>query len=695
MFLRLLLVLAPASATLQSANPIRKVVMLMQNMQKEVEGEGKKEKELYDKFMCFCEATGAETAKAATDATAKIDELSSKIKEEGATKTQLEQEIGDHKKDREAAKNDLAEATNLRDKEKKEYEALAADANTNVEALASAIPAIEKGMGGAAFIQLPIGRRIASLVQSFPDIDPQDREDLQSFFQGSSSDASNDFAEGPASGQILGIMKQMKETMEANLKDADEKEAQAAASFKELSGSKAKEVEIASESIESKTVRTGELAVSLAQAKNDLEDTETELDDTNKYAEQLKEQCAAKEKAYAKAAAESNAEIAAISEAIGILNDDDALDVFKKAVPSASMMQQGQAFLQRSAHRASPARRAQAVLEDIATKHSTPQMHLMLYSLGSKIKLAHKGKVQKFEEIIKMVDGMVELLGKEQAEDDKHKEFCQAENEKAADEETARTTKVGSVTSALEEQEDAIAAVTEEIKVLTDGIAALDKAVVEATEQRKEEHAEYSEAQQMSEAALQLLDKAKKRLAKFYSPALLQYKDQPSLDQFENGAPSFVQVHAHARARADAEMWDSDNDAQETTARKEAPGVIGLMESIIHDIQGEMKDAENNEKSATSNYMSLMDKSQASRTGDVKSVTDKEAAKAEMEDKIVSIKEDLASAETELMNTKAYIADLNADCTFIMENYDLRKEARANERDGLMNAKAMLSGAKM
>merc|ERR1719399_2504 len=99
--------------------------------------------------MCFCSETGAEIAKAAQDASSKIDELSSKLKEESALKTQLEQEIGEHKKDREAAKNDLAEASNLRDKEKKEFDAMSADARTNVEALGAAIPAIEKGMGGA------------------------------------------------------------------------------------------------------------------------------------------------------------------------------------------------------------------------------------------------------------------------------------------------------------------------------------------------------------------------------------------------------------------------------------------------------------------------------------------------------------------------------------------------------------------
>jgi len=666
----------------------------MQNMQKEVEAEGVKEKELYDKFMCFCDTAGAETAKAVSDAASKIEELSSKIKEESAEKNQLEQEIGEHKKDREAAKNDLAEATNLRDKEGKEFEAFAADASTNLEALSGAIPAIEKGMGGAAFLQLPVARRIVSLAQSFPDLDPMDRQDLQSFLQGSSSDETNDFAEGPASGQILGILKQMKETMEANLKDATEKEATAKAGFAELSGSKSKEVEIASESIESKTVRTGQLAVSLAQATNDLEDTKVELEDNTKYGEQLKTQCKEKEEKFASESKTRNAEIAAISEAIGILNDDDALDVFKKAVPSASMVQQGQAFLQRSIHRASPAHRAQAILRGIAARQKSPQMNLMLYSLGFKIKLANKGKTQKFDEIIKMVDNMVELLGKEQTEDDKHKEFCQSETDKAEDEEAARTTKVNSVTSELDEEEDALAAIGDEITVLTEGIAALDKAVVEATEQRKEEHAAYSEAMQMSEAAMQLLDKAKSRLNKFYNPALVQYK---SLDQFESSAPSFVQVRAHSTS--DSEMWDSESDAdtQETkgSAKGQTRNVIALMDSIMHDIQGDMKDMENSEKSATSNYMALMEKSQASRSGDAKSVTDKEAAKAEMETKIVSIKEDLSSAKSELMNTKKYISDLAADCDFIMKNYDLRKEARANERDGLMNAKAMLSGAKM
>merc|ERR1719156_24007 len=103
------------------ANPIRKIVTLLQNMQKEVEAEGAKEKELFDKFMCFCSGNSGDLKKKAADATASIEELTAKLKSEEAEKVQLTQELIDHKKDREAAGSDIEEATMLREKEASDY----------------------------------------------------------------------------------------------------------------------------------------------------------------------------------------------------------------------------------------------------------------------------------------------------------------------------------------------------------------------------------------------------------------------------------------------------------------------------------------------------------------------------------------------------------------------------------------------
>merc|ERR1719213_1555159 len=112
---------------MEGANPIRKIVTLLQNMQKEIEAEGAKEKELFDKFMCFCSGNKGDLTKKAADATAAIEELGAKLKSEEAEKVQIAQELIDHKKDREAAGADIEEATMLREKEASEFAAEKAD----------------------------------------------------------------------------------------------------------------------------------------------------------------------------------------------------------------------------------------------------------------------------------------------------------------------------------------------------------------------------------------------------------------------------------------------------------------------------------------------------------------------------------------------------------------------------------------
>merc|ERR1719197_718715 len=127
--------------------------------------------------------------------------------------------------------------------------------------------------------------------------------------------------------------------MEKSSAEADAEEAKSAAGFSDLSASKNKEVSVATAAIESKTVRSGELAVSTVQAQNALDDSEEELADAEKMLATLKVQCVEKTKEFQARSALRSQEVAAISEAIAILNDDDALDVFKKAVPAAAMVQ--------------------------------------------------------------------------------------------------------------------------------------------------------------------------------------------------------------------------------------------------------------------------------------------------------------------------------------------------------------------
>jgi len=137
----------------EGANPIRKIVTLLQDMQKEIEAEGVKEKELYDKFMCFCSGGAEELAKTIADAKQEVETLTGKLEEEKAEKSGLEGDLVKHKEDRTAATADLEKATALRDKEAAENAADLADQETNFGAVSSAIPALEKGMGASSLLQ--------------------------------------------------------------------------------------------------------------------------------------------------------------------------------------------------------------------------------------------------------------------------------------------------------------------------------------------------------------------------------------------------------------------------------------------------------------------------------------------------------------------------------------------------------------
>jgi len=311
-----------------------------------------------------------------------------------------------------------------------------------------------------------------------------------------------------------------------------------------------------------------------------------------------------------------------------------------------------------------------------AVKSNDTHLKLILYTLGSKLKLKSKGG---FEEVIKMIDDMVVLLGKDQKEDEKQKAYCEDEFEKSADEEKATTTKLGQVDAALAEATDEIVTLAEQIKALGVSINDLDQEVAAATEQRKAEHSAYVETMQMNEAAVGLVGKAKNRMQKFYNPTL--YKAPPK---------AFIQ--------AESDTFVAPPPAPEMPSgpvkkNEKSAGVIGMMDTIIRDLENGMKDAEYEEKTAQKDYAELMADSQATRKGDTKALTGKETTKAETEAQLMADKEKRAATATDLKNIKTVIQDLHAACDFIMQNFDLRKEARTNEIEGLKNAKAVLSGA--
>merc|ERR1712232_713197 len=121
-------------------------------------------------------------------------------------------------------------------------------------------------MGGSAFLQTGAGARLRDLSVSV-DMNAADRDVLASFLSQGQGYA-------PQSGEIVGILKTLKDEMEKDLSDATTEENSSIASFTSLVASKKKEIDALTKAVESKTSRIGNLGIKIAEMENDLEDTQ-------------------------------------------------------------------------------------------------------------------------------------------------------------------------------------------------------------------------------------------------------------------------------------------------------------------------------------------------------------------------------------------------------------------------------------
>jgi chromosome segregation ATPase len=643
-----------------AANPIRKVVNMLQMMQKKVEAEGEKEQELFDKFMCYCKSSGGDLAASIADAETKVSELPSAVEEAEGQLGQLKEDLKKAQSDRTAAKAAIAEATAIREKEAAEFAELSNELKTNIAAIGKAVDALRKGMGGA-FLQTTAATTLKNLVENDQKMLDVDREDLTAFL--------SDGASSGSSGAIVGILEQMRDTMSANLADATGTEEESIKAFDTLVAAKTKEIEALTASIEDKTSAIGELGVQIVQMKEDLSDAEDGLLDDKKFLADLEKNCATKEKEWAEICKLRSEELLALADTIKMLNDDDALELFKKTLPGASA-----SFMQMQVSATSMRSQALALLEAAKSDKKSDRQRI------DYIMLAIRGKKFGFDKVLKMIDNMVELLKTEQQDDNDKKEYCEMQLDTADDKKKGLERTEGKLTAAIAASKDTIATLTEEIAALNKGIAALDKSVAEATEQRKEENSDYTTLMANDAAAKEILAMAKNRLNKFYNPKL--YKPEAAM---------FMQVQMHKGL--DAPPPPPEAPKAFSKKSEESTGVIAMIDGCIKDLDMEMTEAETEEKLAQEEYEEMMADSSAKRAADSKSITAKEGEKAATEKALSDQESEHKSTVSELMATHEYIGSLHGECDWLLKYFDVRKEARTGEIDSLGKAKAVLSGA--
>merc|ERR1719262_168250 len=209
---------------------------------------------------------------------------------------------------------------------------------------------------------------------------------------------------------------------------------------------------------------------------------------------------------------------------------------------------------------------------------------------------------------------------------------------------------------------------------------------------------------------MKLIEFAKNRMNKFYNPKL--YKPPPKRELTEEEritlnmggtlaptnppggiAGTGVGLEQTGTSSIAAPPPPPETFGEYKKKGEESNGVIGMMDMLKADVMKEIQEMEFTEKDSQEEYEQMVNDAADKRAADTLSIEEKTTVKAGLEADIVKSTDAKDAASEELMATKQYIADLHAECDWLISNFDARKEARTGEIDALKKAKAVLSGA--
>ena len=644
--------------------PVSKVITLLKDMLKQLEKEAEEDEEIYDQLACWCETNDKEKTKAIADAETKIEDLTNKIEELTASSARLNTEIKNLEKEVAENQEALDAATAIRQKELAEFNAEEKDSLQAISALKSAVTVLSKHHGGA-LLQIPARHLegVASTIQYQMQknaavlqgvLTHHERKAMAAFLQAPQDyfDASPTFKQSyaPQSGEIFGILKQMKESFETNLADSQKEEMANQKAYEDLKKAKTDEIKAGQEQIDKKTQELASTDEKLAESKESLEDTKTSLSADEEFLMMLKEKCSSTDAEWEERQKTRQLEMEACSKALAVLSSDDAHDLFTKTFNPA--------FVQTEMHSERRSKAAQ-LLAAVSKKVNSPR----LAAIATQVRL------DAFVKVKKAIDDMVAQLLVEKADEIKHKDFCVEEFNSNQLQTEKKDREKEDLIALIEDLELTIKTLTTEIATLKSEVAEMQVQMKRAGEDREKQNKEFQQTVADQRASQKLLTAALNILKGFYEKkaAFLQ-KQEPA------GPPPPPGFKDYSKNKASG-------------------GVMGMIQQIINDAKAMEAEAIRAEEDSQKAYEDFVKETNASIETKTKEIINKTEEKAKAETDLNQANEDKEAVLLELEQLSNYNAELHQSCDFVMKNFEIRQTGRDEEIEALKQAKAILSGA--
>jgi len=650
-----------AAVNEEKNRPVTKVINLLKEMQITLGKEGKADKEIYDKFACWCTTNEKEKTESIKVAEEAINQLTANIEEYAATVGKLKTEIKTLEIEADENQKALDQATAIRQKALSEMNAEEKDLIKSIRALKSAIVVLSKH--NESMIQEDSLRNIATLLdhQASNILTPSQKSLVHSFLQAPGGFKSH----SSQSGQIFGILESMRDTFEANLKTSQREEMENQRIYDQLKAAKTEEIQAGQDQIDKKNEQLAATKEANAEAKQNLEDTQNSLAADQAFLADLKMRCAQTDAEWEQRQADRADEIGAIGEALKILSNDDAHDSFTE---SFNFVQTKSAAVK--AHSSDRAAQASKILSTAATKYNNPA----LATLASAVRL------DAFTKVKQAIDTMILDLTAEKDAEIKHKDWCNEalHQNRASVEKTQRN--IDENTAAIDGLDADIKTLAGELDVLKAEVKELHKQIKRAGEDRAIANKEFQETVANQRETQGILAKAIGVLK-----AVFERKEKARF------AASFAD-----------QGGDNDDDPvgpppptgfKKYEKNSSSGNVISMIQQILDDAKKVEAEALRDEEDAQQGYESFVKESNHSINTKNKSIVNKTEIHATKKGEKTEHETVLATEQDQVKNLKKEEGDMHSSCDFVLKNFDIRQDARDEEIEALRQAKAILSGS--
>lgn len=683
---------AVGAHAVQKESTITKVVNVLKEMLDKSKVDGDAEAENFAKFKCYCDDNTMLLNNRIDEANKNINVLSNQIEQLQGSNGGASSKCAQLKTD--MAANEAARVTqeNLRKSDNEAFVAEETDLVAAIDQMDAAIQTLsEVGADqtlatGADHEQIMRGKSLAQTASSLKM--KQAMEIVTRFLGEPTAAAQAAFLQRNAhtspftgtytsqSGQIVGTLKNMRDTFEQNLETARRKEAQQLDAHNKFMKVKKDEWAEMDQEYKNQQGTLGGNDGNLATAKTSLATNKQQLSDDTTELSDLTSLCEEKTDQYEKRKSLRAQEDAAIAEAISILDSDAAFAAFSKqdSTSTGAHVAPEPEFLQLRSRR----------IRVHAQDHLKAEVRNALLKSGSPrvMKIASLLQAENvFETVLKEIANMKIVIAEERKADNDNLNWCNGERTDYDGRVEASNSKITNLNTDISNLDEKInhpeTGLLVSISTSETALEDCRTRMKDQTEFRTKENLAYQQNIKDNVAAQKILTKAIAALKKYY-------------ENMDVEGTAFVQkgdIVTGATTSGDAAF--SENYSGQSGKGNE---VIGMLNFIQEETVKEEMAAHAAEETSQHEYEDAM-------AGEKK-------VEADTEDDLATFKQDLATAEEDLSNkqkelkdeeelladAEAYLLKIKPGCDFITTNIEEREENRKTEETALTTADEKIRG---